>query len=114
MSNSEYYPYRSEAVRESCLAYYDSLAAREWPIASEERNVPTSYGHTFVRVGGASGAPPLVLLPGAASTSLMWRPNIKALSAECRTFAVDQMGEVGRSICVKKIRSHEDLFAWLS
>ena len=27
MSNSAFYPYRSEAVRDSFLAYYDSLSA---------------------------------------------------------------------------------------
>ena len=80
MSLPDYFPYRSAEARDKCLAYYSELAAREWPVASEERMVPTSYGATFVRVTGPQGAPPLVLLPGAVSTSLMWAPNIRALS----------------------------------
>jgi pimeloyl-ACP methyl ester carboxylesterase len=58
-------------------------------------------------------APPLVLLPGAATPSLMWVPNIQALSAEYHTFAVDQIGDFGRSISTRPIRKYNDLLAWL-
>jgi pimeloyl-ACP methyl ester carboxylesterase len=114
MATPAYYPYRSGAAKQACLEYLDSLAARQWPVASEERIVPTTYGGTFVRVSGPVGAPPLVLLHGAASTSLMWAPNIKALSAEYRTFAVDQIGEFGRSVCTTPIQCLDDLMAWLN
>ena len=76
--------------------------------------VPTTYGATFVRISGPSSAPPLVLLHGAAATSLMWTPNIQALSTECHTFAVDQIGEFGKSVCVKPAGSLDDLLAWLN
>jgi len=55
----------------------------------------------------------LVLLHGAAATSLMWSPNIEALSREYRTVAVDQAGEFGKSRCKKLVRTLEDLVAWL-
>ncbi len=109
-----WYPYRSEAARDSCYQYFDSVAAKRWPIASEERTVPTTYGRTFVRISGSATAPPLVLLHGAGATSLMWAPNIEALSTQCRTFAVDQIGEFGKSVCVKPVRSFSDLVAWLN
>jgi pimeloyl-ACP methyl ester carboxylesterase len=109
-----YYPYRSEAARAECFAYFDALAARQWPVPAEERTVATSYGPTFVRVGGPAGAPPLVLLPGAAATSLVWSPNIRELSRECRTFAVDQVGEFGKTLCRRPIRSFDDLVGWLN
>ena len=76
--------------------------------------VPTKRGATFVRIGGPSGAPPLILLPGAASTSLMWAPNVEALSGEYRTFAVDQIGEIGRSTCTQPIRSLDDHMDWIN
>lgn len=113
MSIPTYYPYRSAAVRDSVIAYYDSLAARVWPVASEERIAPTSYGQTFVRITVPAEAPPLVLLPGAAATSLMWAPNIQALSEAYRTYAVDQVGETGRSTCTQPVRSLDDLLRWL-
>jgi pimeloyl-ACP methyl ester carboxylesterase len=114
MAIPAYFPYRSEAARQVCFQYLDLLAAREWPVESEERIVPTSFGGTFVRISGRASAPPLVLLHGAASTSLMWAPNVKALSAEYRTFTVDQIGEFGRSICTTPVQSLDDLISWLN
>ena len=75
---------------------------------------PTSYGETFARITGPTGAPPLVLLHGAGATSLMWAPNVRALSAACRTVAVDQMGEFGRSTCAKPLPTMSDQLAWLN
>jgi pimeloyl-ACP methyl ester carboxylesterase len=43
----------------------------------------------------------------------MWSPNVDALSREYRTVAVDQIGEFGRSVCAKPIRTLQDLLAWL-
>lgn len=108
-----YYPYRSAAARDLCLAACDSRAAKEWSVASEERVVPTSYGETFVRISGQEGAPPIVLLPGGFETSLMWGPYIQALSESHRTYAVDQIGDIGRSTCTKPARSSQDLLVWL-
>ena len=113
MNTAEYYPYRTAAARDLCFHYLDGLAARLWPIMSEERMVPTTFGATFVRVSGPPAAPTLVLLHGAGSTSLMWAPNIEALSREYRTVAVDQVGEFGKSVCAKPVRSLQDLIAWL-
>jgi pimeloyl-ACP methyl ester carboxylesterase len=113
MNAWDYYPYRSVAARELCIRYLDGLTAKHWPIVSEERMVPTKFGATFVRVSGPPGAPALVLLHGAGTTSLMWSPNIKALSREYRTVAVDQVGEFGKSVCAKPVRTLQDLIAWL-
>lgn len=113
MSLPAYFPYRSAVVRDAYLAHYDALTAKEWPVSSEERMLLTSYGQTFVRITGPADAPPLVLLPGALATSLMWAPNIKTLSEACRTFAVDQVGDVGRSTCTQPLRRLNDLLAWL-
>jgi len=113
MNTTEYYPYRTAEARERCVRYLDGLATRQWPIVSEERMVPTAFGTTFVRVSGPPAAPVLVLLHGAGTTSLMWSPNIDALSKEYRTVAVDQIGEFGKSVCVKPIRTLQDLIVWL-
>ncbi len=113
MSTAEYYPYRTAVASDLCFRYLDGLAARLWPVVSEERMVPTRFGATFVRVSGPPGAPPLVLLHGAGTTSLMWAPNIEALSREYRTVAVDQVGEFGKSVCTGPVQSLQDLIAWL-
>lgn len=113
MQIPDYYPYKSEAVRNEYLAYYDSVLAKEWPVVSEERMVATSYGETFVRITGPADAPPLVLLPGASGTSLMWAPNIRALSAACRVYAVDRNGDVGRSTNLKPTKQPDEFVGWM-
>ena len=113
MNSAEYYPYRTAAARDLCFRYLDGVAARLWPVVSVERMLPTTFGATFVRVSGPPAAPTLVLLHGAGATSLMWSPNIEALSREYRTVAVDQVGEFGKSVCAKPVRTLQDLIAWL-
>lgn len=113
MNATEAYPYRSAESRDLCLRYLDHLAARQWPVASEERLIPTAFGDTFVRISGPPAAPWLFLLHGAAATSLMWAPSIEVLSRHHRTVAVDQIGEFGRSVCTRPIQTLDDLMAWL-
>ena len=113
MNTADYYPYRTAAARELCFRYLDGMAAKLWPVVSEERMVPTTFGATFVRVSGPPAAPALFLFHGAGTTSLMWWPNIGALSREYRTIAVDQAGEYGRSACAKPVRTLEDLITWM-
>lgn len=113
MSVPDYYPYRSEVMKEEYLAHYDGVAARRWPTPFETRMVPTTHGSTFVRINGPADALPLVLLPGAGATSLMWTRNIQALSEEFRTYAVDQVGELGRSTCCQPFQNLDELLIWL-
>ena len=113
MSIPAFFPYRSEAIRDAYFAYYDSLTAKQWPLRSQERMIPTSYGQTFVRISGPAGAPPLVLLPGAVGTSLLWAPNVGALSEDFRTIAVDQIGDIGRTTCTRPVSHVNDLLGWL-
>ena len=107
-----YHPFRSEEAKRKYLDLYD-LRAKEWPVPSVTQMVDTSWGRTFVRMSGPEGSPPLVLLPGAASTSLMWIPNVRALSRNYRTYAVDNIYDFGRSIYTRPIRTAGDYAGWL-
>lgn len=109
-----WFPYRSAAAQDHCLTYLDALAIVHWPVQGEQRYIPTRFGPTFARVAGPPEAPPLVLLHGAATTSLMWAPNVAALSSEYRTIALDQIQEFGRSRCTRMLLQYEDLLDWLS
>ena len=107
-----YHPFRSVQARDEFLALYDRRA-KAWPLDSEEILVDTSYGTTFARVSGPAGAPPLVLLPGAGGNSLMWIPNIEALSRHHRTYALDNIYDYGRSVYTRPIKNGEDFARWL-
>jgi pimeloyl-ACP methyl ester carboxylesterase len=112
MSRTAHFPFRSAEARQEYLAFYDRRAER-WPLPSDTRTVPTSFGDTFVRVSGPRDAPPLVLLPGMSSSGLMWETMIEPLARRYRTYAVDSVSDVGRSVPARDMRSAADYAQWL-
>jgi len=112
MEMSSYHPFRSAEAKERYLKHYD-MRAQKWPVISETLTVHTSYGRTFVRISGPVDAPPLVLLPSAAGTSLLWIPNIRTLSESYRVYAVDNIYDFGRSVYTRAFKSPDDLVSWL-
>lgn len=107
-----HHPFRSIKAQERYLERYD-MRGGKWPGPSESGLIHTSYGKTFVRINGAEDAPPLVLLPGANATSLIWAPNIPDLSASFRTYAVDNVYDFGRSVYSRHVTTPEDFVLWL-
>ncbi|MFE8596824.1 alpha/beta fold hydrolase [Archangium violaceum] len=105
-------PFRSEATRSRYLAAYDGWS-QKWPGPSDTRLVQTSYGATFVRGSGPADASPLVLLPGAGATSLMWAPNVAALAVHHRVWAVDSIADYGRSEPTRPVLTAKDFVIWL-
>ena len=112
MEITPYHPFKSEKAKERYLTFYDT-EAEKWPVDSETRMVDTSYGQTFLRTSGSVDAQPLVLLPGFGSNSLMWIPNIEALSESYRTYALDNIYDFGRSVYTLPITSPDDFVKWL-
>ncbi len=109
---NDFHPFRSEIAKVEYLKYYDEKA-KEWPLKSEERIVSTSFGQTFIRISGPENAPPMVLLPGGGTASLMWKNNIKDLSENYRTYALDDIYDWGRSVYTKKMCCPESITKWL-
>jgi len=112
MTRESFYPFRSERAK----AEYEAFCldrAKAWPVASETMLVNTASGQTFVRASGRTIDPPLVLLPGVRSGSLMWIHNIAALSAHYRTYALDIINDVGLSVNRHEISKREDYVNWL-
>jgi len=109
---SSHHPFRSEKAKTEFLNLYDKRA-REWPVVSETKTVNTSWGKTFVRISGPQEAPPFVLLHGGPSNSFQWTYNIKTLSQDYQTFAIDIIIGTGRSINTKKIENTPELIGWL-
>jgi pimeloyl-ACP methyl ester carboxylesterase len=94
-------------------AAYDAVLAK-WPIPVEARDVPTAYGATRVHVCGAPDTTPLVLLHGGGATSTSWFANVGELGERHRIYAVDLIGDAGRSVADgKPVGGVGDLMAWL-
>ena len=112
MATQSVHPFRSEQDKAEFEALYAKRAAA-WPVASETMELDTPSGRTFVRVSGRGTDPPLVLLSGMRGTSLMWIPNIAALSARYRVYALDTIVDVGRSVARRGFSTPDDLALWL-
>ena len=112
MELSADYPFRSAQAKEEYLAIYDRQA-KQWPLESESRTLATSYGQTFARISGPENAPSLVLLAGRYGNSLMWIPHIEAFSANHRTYAVDCVFDLGRSVPRRRLKASSDFAYWL-
>jgi pimeloyl-ACP methyl ester carboxylesterase len=107
-----HHPFVSAQAQEEYLTFCDQRA-KAWPVACVTKLVDTFLGKTFVRISGHSDAPPLVLLSGSVLSSLMWIPNIEALSHQYRTYAVDNIYDSGRSIYSRAPKNLDDLIQWL-
>jgi pimeloyl-ACP methyl ester carboxylesterase len=95
------------------LAAYNA-AMRLWPVPYDEVNIPSRFGTTHVVACGPKDAPPLVLLHGYMATLTMWSPNIAAFTKASRVYAVDVMGQPGRSRPDQPICSTADFVLWLT
>ena len=95
------------------LDAYDAVLAR-WPIPVESVDVPSVYGTTRVHVCGPDRGTPLVLLHGRGATSTVWFRNVAELSRDRRVYALDQLGDAGRSVHDgQPLAGPADLMAWL-
>lgn len=88
--------YKSPEGERAIMEVYDNVLKR-WPVPYEGLNIPTRHGNTFIIACGEKSAPPLVLLHGAAANSLTWMGEVTEYSREFRVYAVDILGEPGKS-----------------
>ncbi len=97
------------------LAAYEAVM-KFWPVPYEESEILGRFGMTHVVVSGPQDAPPLVLLHGFISTLTMWSPNVADFSKEYRVYAIDVMGQPGKSIPDpdEQVRNAADFVVWLS
>lgn len=88
--------YKSPAIEARLMAIYDAKMA-EWPVPYAERFVETEYGPVHVIVSGPEDGPPLLLLHASGVSSWSWIYNVAGLSQTYRIYAIDLIGDVGKS-----------------
>jgi pimeloyl-ACP methyl ester carboxylesterase len=104
--------FKTPAGEAAFLAAYDHSLSL-WPVPYETLRVPTRYGATHVIASGPASAPPLVLLHGYSTTATMWSPNAAALSQQRRLYAVDCVGQAGKSVVTRPLERPADFVEWL-
>jgi pimeloyl-ACP methyl ester carboxylesterase len=87
---------------------------RELPEPDEVHDVPTDYGRVRAYRFGTAPGTPVVLLHGRDGTTVSWAPNVAPLAARRSVYAVDLLGEAGRSEQAVPIRDAGDQAAWFA
>jgi pimeloyl-ACP methyl ester carboxylesterase len=104
--------FRSPESKAQYDAAYAAMLGR-WPVPYEELFIPTRFGDTHVIANGAQDAPALVLFHSAGSGAMQWFRNVGPLSQSYRTYAVDVIGEVNRSITARKLTKRQEFVDWM-
>jgi pimeloyl-ACP methyl ester carboxylesterase len=105
----------TEETRAKAMAIYDD-ALHRWPVRYQTLLVPTGYGNTHVIASGDPASPPLVMTHPAAVGSFVWSSIVAPLSTKHRVYAVDTIGDFGRSELADPDRypkKGRDYSAWL-
>ena len=110
---SQHTAFKTPAGEAAYRAAYDA-EMKSWPVPCEEIDVSSRFGTTHVIACGPKAAPPLVLLHGYMATSTMWSFSIAAFSKDYRVYAVDVMGQPGKSIPDEPICNTVDFVSWLT
>lgn len=104
--------FASDKARKRYARTYDALL--DWPLPYEDLTVETSFGQTYVRRSGDGEGEPLVLLHGMSVTSLMWQRYAAELGRDHVLYAVDSMGEPGRSVQTAPMPDGQSNADWLA
>jgi len=89
--------YKSPEVEARFMEIYDARL-QEWPVSYESVLVDTDYGKVHVIVSGPEDAPPLLLLHASGVAGWSWLDNVEELSKHYRTYAIDTLGDAGKSV----------------
>lgn len=88
--------YFTPQVQAEMMAIYDAKLA-QWPTPYETRSVDTLYGRVHVIISGPEDAPPVLLLNAGQMAGWSWMTNVGTLNEIYRTYAIDTIGEPGKS-----------------
>src|SRR3989442_541543 len=86
---------RRWARRCSCRTW--CCSARTWPVPFESFFVETRYGKTHVIGSGEPTAAPVVMTHPMGVGGFVWSSIIEKVSTHRRAYALDTVGDVGRS-----------------
>jgi pimeloyl-ACP methyl ester carboxylesterase len=105
--------FKSPKAEARYMAIYDAFL-QKWPVPYVSYDIPGRFGCTHLVASGPKNAPALFLLHGSRATLTMWWANIADLSTDYRVYAVDIMGQPGKSIPNPSFTKRADLIPWLT
>lgn len=104
--------YKSAEGRRAIIEWYDDVVAKiETDVASQY--VETRFGRTHMLVGGPVDGPPLILVPGIAGCAPLWRRQLPEFARHFRVYALDIVGQPGKSDPVTPSFLGDDFSTWM-
>jgi len=88
--------YNNSENKELIYKLYDEKLSR-WPVSYENIDVETTYGKTNIIASGDINNPAVFLIHPMGLTATVWLPNVAALSEHYRVYAVNTIGDLGKS-----------------
>lgn len=104
--------YKSLAGYNAIMSWYESVL-EEVTVPLKSMYVETRFGRTHMLVCGPEDAPPLFLIPGTAGCAPLWRRQFDDLSMRFRVYALDVIGQPGRSEANILSVLNDDPVLWL-
>lgn len=104
--------YKSLAGYNAVMSWYEGvLDSIDVPLKSQY--VETSFGRTHMLVCGPEEADALILIPGTAGCAPLWRRQFAEFSKHYRVYALDVIGQPGRSEANILSILNDDPVIWL-
>lgn len=99
--------YKNEKARNLYLEFYDTIL-KQWPVPYESIFVDTTYGRIHLIHCGKKGKPPLFLIHGGGTNSLMWITMVEYFTDDFEVFAIDNPDQPNKSVGNKPFDKIDD------
>ncbi|MGD2078098.1 MAG: alpha/beta hydrolase [Chloroflexota bacterium] len=88
--------YKSPEMEAQLMGIYDDRLG-QWPVPYESIFLDTTYGKVHTIVSGPEDGPPVMLLHASGLSAWSWLYNVEPLNKRYRTYAIDTIGDAGKS-----------------
>ena len=88
--------YKTDRNQELIYKLYENNLTK-WSIPYETIDIQTKYGQTNIIASGDTSNPPVLLIHAMGVTATMWFPNVAELSKIHRIYAINTIGDLGKS-----------------
>lgn len=107
--------FKTNSGKKEYEKFYSQIMAKiETP--KQIYNLKTSFGQVCVcywENPSANRLPPVLLLPGHSSGTPMWRDNLAWFKTYHNVYAIDFLGDAGRSVQDVPLKNIADVFLWI-
>lgn len=105
--------YKTDQGKIQVISFYESIL-KQWHQPSKQLTLETKFGETFIIESGVDNVQAVLLLHGTGSNSAMWIADATELSKNYHVFAIDIIGECGKSYENRPSFKSDSYSDWLS